>query len=177
MSENVSELIGRAQILAARLENQHDAEVVRVKLEDVGYDARELTFICDSTKCSFTFDGIGDHVAKNAADGSVGGRDRGGVRRGPTFLRRLAPNATRPNRSRGRCNAGWGLGLLLGLGMNSDQATACEEVVSGGSVVMTVQAHAADSVAVRAALGEHFIAAESDDYFDPRTSPTRPGLA
>ena len=73
MADDANAFDRRAEVLAARFRNQNDADVVRLKIEDLGYDARELSFVSDTTKCSFTFDVIGDHAAKAAAEGIVGG--------------------------------------------------------------------------------------------------------
>jgi uncharacterized membrane protein len=166
MSKNVSEFVGRAEIVAARFGNQNDADIARLKLENLGYDPRELSFISDATKCSFTFDGIGSHGAKAAADGIVGGGAFGAaLGAGATVLGAGGLVLLGPIGLVTGVVLGGVSGLLLGLGLSSDQATACEEAVNDGSVVMTVQAHAGDSAAVRSALGDRVIAVESDRYF------------
>ncbi len=64
---------GPATIYGARFENFAEADAVRSKLQSLGYDPREISYISDPEKCSFTFDGAGSHVPKAAAEGMVGG--------------------------------------------------------------------------------------------------------
>jgi hypothetical protein len=166
MSENASEFIGPAEILAARFQNPNDADLVGRKIEALGYDPRELSFISDATKCSFTFDGIGAHARKASAEGIVGGGavgaaiGAGAVVLGAGGLVLLGPVALLTGAVIGGVNS-----ALLGLGVSSDQAVACENAVNAGSLVMTVQARAGDSAAVRAILGDHLIASENDTYY------------
>lgn len=170
----MSEVVGPAEVVAARFDNQHDADVVRLKLEELGYDSRELSFISDAKKCSFTFDGIGDHSAKAAAEGIVGGSVAGtalgaaAAVLGAGGLVLLGPIGLLTGAAIGGMT-----GVLLGLGLNSDQAVACEDAVSQGSLVMTVQARAGGSAAVRSALGDHVIASEKDEYLNSSASQTK----
>lgn len=157
---------GRAKIFAARFDDRSDAGAVRRKLESLGYDPAEISSISDPEKCSFTLDGAGNRVPRAGAEGLLGGAVFGGgvgattAALGLGGLVILGPIGTITG-----LLVGGLVGLLLGAGLDSDQAAACRKAVTGGSLVMTVQAHTGDDERVAAALGRHVIATEDDVYF------------
>ena len=165
MTSNAVQSPGPARIYAARFDNRDAADAVRAKLEALGYDPLEISYISDPEKCSFTFDGMGSHVMKAATEGVVGGAALGGgvsaafgvLGLGSIVL--LGPIGIVAGVAMGGL-----IGVLLGAGLDSDQALACEKAVKAGSLIMAVQAHTGDDNRVRAALGDRVIFSEDDVY-------------
>jgi hypothetical protein len=156
---------GPAEVLAARFETRDAADVVRRQLESIGYDPAEISYISDASKCSFTFDGAGNHVARTGLGGIVGGGSLGAALSagasafGLGSLVFLGPVGLAAGAAIGGV-----VGVLLGFGMTSEQAAACEGAIDTGSLVMAVQTLAGDQQRVRALLGNHLIAVERDTY-------------
>jgi uncharacterized membrane protein len=156
---------GPARIYAARFNNRADADAVRTKVESFGYDPAELSYISDCEKCSFTLDAAGSHVARAGTTGIVGGAlFGGGVGTAVGALGFGSLVVLGPVGAAIGIGAGGVIGLLLGFGVDSDVATACEEAIKAGSLVMTVQAHAGDDDRIVAALADHVIGTEDDVY-------------
>ena len=156
---------GPANVYAARFDTLHDADAVRSKLQAIGYDPLEISYISDPEKCAFTFDAAGSHVTKTAAEVAVGVAAVGGVT-GAAFgavalgsVVFLGPIGVIVGGAIGGV-----VGVLLGAGHDSDQALACEKAIDAGSLVMSVQAHSGDDDRVRAILGDRVIGTEHDVY-------------
>jgi hypothetical protein len=156
---------GPAEILAARFETRDAADAVRRQVESAGYDPAEISYISDASKCSFTFDSAGNHVTRSGLGGIVSGGSLGAVFTagasafGLGSLVLLGPIGLAAGAAIGGV-----VGVLLGFGMASKQATACASAIDNGSLVMAVQTHAGDQQRVRALLGDHLIAVEADTY-------------
>jgi len=162
----VDSLTGPARIYAARFDSRADADTMRTKLESLGYDPAELSYISDPEKCSFSLGGAGSHVGKAGAEGLVSGAAIGGAASvaiaalGLGSIVLLGPISVAAGVAMGGT-----VGLLLGFGLESDQAKACENAVNAGSLVMTVQAHAGDDERIVSALADRVIGTEDDVYF------------
>ncbi len=158
--------IGKARIFAARFDDRASAEVVSTELVLLGYDPAEFSYISDPEKCAFVLDAPGGHVVKTAAGamlaGAVFGGGTGAVTGalGAGSILLLGPVGLTVG-----LGVGGIIGILLGFGVNSDQAEACEAAVRAGSLVMTVQAHSGDEDRIARALAHHVIATEDDTYF------------
>jgi hypothetical protein len=160
---------GPAEVFAAHFQSSAQADIVRAKIESMGYDPREISYISDPSKCDFAFDGTGTHWAKAGLEGLAGGGIVGaGVSAGISVLTLGSIVVLGPIGIAVGAATGTVIGVLLGAGLSSDQAVACENAVNGGSLVMTVQAHAGDQDRVRSALGDHIIAVEDDRYLSGR---------
>jgi len=165
MQEADDRSTGAAEVLAARFESRDAAEAVGRQLEALGYDPAEISYISDAAKCSFTFDGMGNHVTRTGLGGIASGATLGAavsatanvIGLGSLIL--LGPVGLAAGAAIGGV-----VGVLLGAGMNSSQADACEGAIGDGALVMAVQSHAGDQLRVRALLGPHLVAAEEDRY-------------
>jgi hypothetical protein len=157
---------GPAEVLAARFESRDAAEVVGRQLESIGYNPAEISYISDASKCSFTFDGAGNHVAISGLGGIAGGGALGAaVSAGASALGLGSLVFLGPVGLAAGAAISGVVGVLLGFGMTSDQAAACADAIDKGSLVMAVQTHAGDQQRVRDLVGTHLIAAESDTYY------------
>ena len=156
---------GPAKVFAARFDKRDDADATRSKLQALGYDPKEISYISDPEKCAFAFDGSGGQVGTSAAKGALGGVALGGgmsaafVALGLGSVVFLGPIGVVAGVAVGGL-----VGVLVGAGLDSDQALACEKAVREGSLVMSVQAHAGDDERVGALLGDRVIATQDDIY-------------
>lgn len=153
---------GKAEVFAASFKTRDEADVVRKAIEAMGYDPKEISYIVDAASCSSTFDEPGSHWRQMGIGGVVAGGAAGAVAGAVIGLGSIL--FLGPVGAAIGAVSGGVIGTLLGAGMDSDQAAACEKAVKNGSLVMVVQAHAGDVERVRAALGDHIIAEEPDDY-------------
>jgi uncharacterized membrane protein len=157
--------VGPAEVLAARFQTRAEADPVREKIQGLGYDPMEVSYIADASKCSFTFDEPGSHWNKMGIRGVVSGAATGGiVATAMTGLGLGSLVFLGPVGAAAAAAIGGVVGLLLGAGLDSDAALACESAVNDGAVVMIVQTHSGDEDRVRAILGEHIIGVEKDEY-------------
>jgi uncharacterized membrane protein len=157
---------GPAEVLAARFDTRDAADAVRRQIESIGYDPAEISYISDAAKCSFTFDSAGNRVTSSGLGGIAGGGSVGAaVSAGASALGLGSLVFLGPIGIAAGAAIGGVVGVLLGFGMTSQQATACEGAIGEGSLVMAVQTHAGDQKRVRTLLGTHLIAAEPDTYF------------
>jgi hypothetical protein len=152
-----------AHVFAARFVSREDTDAMRAKLETLGYEPNEISYISDPEKCSFTFDDTGSHVGRASLEGVAGGAALGaGVSVGFGALGMGSALVLGPIGLLAGVAIGGFVGVLLGAGLNSDQALACEKAVRSGSLVMTVQAHPGDDARIRELLAPNVIAAEED---------------
>jgi hypothetical protein len=151
-----------ADVLGARFDTRAEADVVRRSIEALGYDPKEVSYIVDTTLCSSTFDEPGSHWREMGIKGLFGGGAFGavaGVVAGLGSIALLGPIGAIAGAATGGV-----VGLLLGAGLASDQAIACENAIKAGALLMVVQTHAGDSERVRRLLGDHVVADEKDEY-------------
>jgi uncharacterized membrane protein len=149
---------GIVDVLAASFKTRDEADPVKKAIEAMGYDPKEVSYVIDAATCSSSFNEPGSHWRQMGLGGVVAGGAVGAVTTavfGSILL--LGPIGV----GIGALSGGV-IGLLLGAGMQSDQATACEKAVKDGSLVMIVQPHPGDADRIRALLGDHIIA-EADD--------------
>lgn len=157
---------GPAEVLAARFEARDAADAIRRRLESIGYDPAEISYISDASKCAFTFDAAGNHVTRSGLSGIAGGGSLGAAVSGGAVAFGLGSFVfLGPIGIAAGAAIGGVAGALLGFGMTSDQAVACERAIGDGSLVMAVQTHAGDQQRVRAMLDDHLIAVEQDTYY------------
>jgi hypothetical protein len=165
MSQADDEQTGSAEVLAARFDNRDAAETVARQLTATGYDPAEISYISDKSKCSFTFDGVGNHAGRAALEGIAGGGAFGAAVSATAGIAGLGSLVLLgPVGLAAGAVMGGVIGVMLGAGLNSSQATACEAAIGDGSLVMAIQTHAGDQARVRSILGPHLIAAEEDTY-------------
>jgi len=153
---------GNAEVIGARFQTRQEADAVRATIESWGYDPKEISYILDRAKCSSSFDEPGSHWRRATAQGIVGGAAFGGIAGEIATIGSVA--LVGPIGLAAGGVIGGVVGLLLGAGLDSDKAVACEAAVADGALVMVVQTHAGDSDRVRALLGTHIIAEEPDTY-------------
>jgi hypothetical protein len=165
MQEADNQSTGPAEVLAARFDDRDAAEALGRQLVALGYDPAEISYISDAAKCSFTFDGMGKHVARSSLGGIAGGATLGAAVSATASIVGLGSLVLLgPVGLAAGAVIGGVVGVLVGAGMNSSQAVACEGAIGDGSLVMAVQTHAGDQLRIRAILGPHLIAAEEDTY-------------
>jgi hypothetical protein len=157
--------VGEAEVLAARFDTLAEADSVREKIEALGYDPLEVSYITDPTKCSFTFGDPGSDWAKMGIRGVAGGGAVGAALTAAMGALGLGSIVlVGPIGVAAAAAMGGFVGVLLGAGMDSDQAKACEDAINAGALIMVVQTHSGDQERVRAALGKHIVAVEKDEY-------------
>jgi hypothetical protein len=165
MSQSDDQQTGPAEVLAARFDNREAAEAVAKQLTSVGYDPAELSYISDASKCSFTFDGVGNHPGRATLEGIAGGGAFGAAVSATASVAGLGSLVLLgPVGLAAGAVMGGVIGVMLGAGLNSSQAAACEAAIGDGSLVLAIQTHAGDQARVRSILGPHLIAAEEDTY-------------
>jgi hypothetical protein len=169
---DAADLVGPAEVLAARFHDRAEADAVRAKIEALGYGPDEVSYATDPSRCSYTFTEPGSHWARFAVSGAaIGGVGAGalGTAVGAVTLGSVA--FLGPFALIAGTVIGGVVGLMTGAGMPAKQAQACERAIADGAVVMFVQTHAGDTDRVVAALGKHIIATESDDFTAATPTP------
>jgi uncharacterized membrane protein len=155
-------MVQNAEVLGARFATRSEADVVRTAVEALGYDPMEVSYIADAATCSSTFDEPGSHWQKMGLGGSLGGGTLAGVGGAIAGIGTVA--FLGPVSALIGVVTGGIIGVLVGAGLDSDNAVACANEIKAGELVLVVQTHSGDSGRVRAALGDHLIAAENDTF-------------
>ena len=161
---NDADFVGPAEVLAARFQNRAEADAVRAKIEAMGYDPAEVSYMTDPVRCSSTFTEPGSHWQKMV----LGGVTIGGV--GSGALGAAVGAATGGLAVLGPIGLvagaviGGAVSMLISFGVADDTAVACAKAIDDGALVMVVQTHAGDNARVRAALGSHVIGGDTDEF-------------
>jgi hypothetical protein len=66
-----TDLVGPAEVVAARFHDRAEADGVRANVKALGYGPAEVSYITDPSKCSYTFTEPGSHWANFARGGAV----------------------------------------------------------------------------------------------------------
>jgi hypothetical protein len=160
-----ADLVGPAEVVAARFHDRAQADEVRANIEALGYGPAEVSYIADPSKGSYPFTEPGSHWANFARGGAlVGGVGAGALGTAVGVVTLGSAAILGPIGLIAGVAIGGVVGLMLGAGMPAKTAQACAAAIDAGAVLMVVQTHAGDTDRVRAALGDHIIGDETDDY-------------